>query len=412
MLRVLVVQPTCDKMGHYGIYTIKLCQALGELGHAVTLCTDRAHPERYLDRPPVFEIHQVGGGRWSFEKFEEAAGNRKPRYWWGYYRNSLLIARAALRFCVSRRFDTVFITDVEFMIASLVLWAYARSAPPVVIQVSAANFSFYHYRGSRLKKTYKVLQREIFRTVLGRQIKALSVLGEWHRERLTEQLRLTSSCPAVVTGDGGSEPPVVISRAQARRRLGIDFQGPILLFFGMLRRDKGIETLLEAVQRLPAAPLRLLIAGHPSEYSVDEIRGMLRSFGVENRVIAHLRYVDDKDVPLYFFGSEALVLPYNGRYRDGSGPLMKGACTYGLPVIATDVSEMGRLVRQHRLGLLCAPDSAEALAAKIEQFLALPDAARDELGRRAAALARAHSWEALAGKFSDLFQSIARPAGE
>jgi glycosyltransferase involved in cell wall biosynthesis len=395
-------------MGHYGIYTVKLCQALGELGHHVTLCTNRAHADRYLDGPPAFEIHAVGDGRWSFEKFEDPTSHRKARYWWGYYRNSFLITQAALRLCASQNFDAVFVTDVEFMVASLVLWANWRVAPPTVMQVSAANFSFHDYHGSRLAKAYKVVQREVFKSTIGRQIRALSVLGEWHRERLAAQLKLGPSCPAVVTGDGGGEPPVAISQAEARRRLGIDFQGPILLFFGMLRRDKGIETLLEAVRLSSAESFLLLIAGHPSEYTVDEIRELLRRLEIQDKVIAHLNYIDDRDVPLYFFSSQTLVLPYNSSYRDGSGPLMKGACTYGLPVIASDVSEMGRLVRQYQFGLLSEPDNAPSLAARIKEFLGLPGARREEMARRSARLARANSWQALAEKFSDLFQSIAQ----
>jgi hypothetical protein len=35
-LRILYVQPACDRKGHYGLSTIKLCQALAKLGHSVT----------------------------------------------------------------------------------------------------------------------------------------------------------------------------------------------------------------------------------------------------------------------------------------------------------------------------------------------------------------------------------------
>lgn len=407
-LKVLIIQPSCDKMGHYGIYTIKLCQALAECGVEVTLCTNKAYPDKYLNGPPSFEIHEIAGGRWSFDRFEELAERRKSHYWWAYYRNSFLIVRAALRLCRRRRFDAAFITDAEFMVASLLLWAYKRAVPPTVMQVSAANFSFSDYRGARIKKAYKVLQREIFKSTLGRQVRALSVLGEWHRERLTAQLKLGAACPAVLTGDGGSAPPVVLSRAEARGQLGIEFQGPLLLFFGMLRRDKGLETLFEAVQLASAEHFQLLIAGHPSEYDGDEVRALVRRFGVENKVILHLHYVADEDVSRYFFSAQALVLPYNKAYRDGSGPLMKGACTYGVPVIASDVSEMGRLVRKHRFGLLSEPDNAQALSTRIREFLALPEVEREAMGQRAADLARANSWQALAQRFSDLFKSIAR----
>ncbi len=392
-------------MGHYGVFTVKLAQALAKLGHAVTVCTNQIYPERYITERPAFRVELVGGGGLSFERYDQAANRRPLYYYWGYYRNSYRVTSAALAMCRSRAFDVVYMTDVEFLMAGVILKMRRGSLPPIVMEVSAANFSFPDYPGSVWQKCYKVVQREVFRTTLGREIAACAVLGEWHQARLRAQLRVPAEFPIVVIPDGGEVPEVALSVEDARRRVGIDYAGPVLLLFGMLRKDKGIETLVEAVARLPGEEFRLVIAGHPMEYTPERVTALVRAAGIEHKVMLRLGYIDDADVPAYFFAADALVLPYAGSYRGGSGPVMKGACTYGRPVIVSDVSEMGSLVKRHGLGVVARPDDPGALAEGIKAFLVMNKEARDQMGARASALARANTWEAMAERFSRLFES-------
>ncbi|HKV70348.1 MAG TPA: glycosyltransferase family 4 protein [Gemmatimonadales bacterium] len=408
--RVLVVQPTGDKMGHYGLVATKLCQALTRRGHAVTLCTNLIRPESYLDEPPAFSTELVGSGRLAFAPFDRAKRRCPPYYYWGYYRNSVVVTSAALKLCRRRTFDVVYMTDVEFFVAALLLRVHHSFLPPVVMQVNAANFTFRDYPGSIVTKSYKVIQREVFRTALGTQIAACAVLGEWHRERLRTQLRIPVGLPVAVIPDGGDAPAAPLSQAEARRTLGIDYAGPVFLFFGMLRRDKGIEYLVRAAARLRDEEFRLLIAGYPMEYAGSQIVEMVRDAGVSDRVILRLRYADDRQVPAYFFAADALVLPYTREYRGGSGPLMKGACAHRRPVIASNVSAMGELVERHAIGFVCVPEDPSSLADAMRTFLALPREHRVKMGERASTLTRANSWDVMADRFTELFERTIRPS--
>ena len=89
--------------------------------------------------------------------------------------------------------------------------------------------------------------------------------------------------------------------------------------------------------------------------------------------------------------------------------MMKGACTFGRPVIASDVSELGRLVRESGLGLLCKPEDPESLAESIREFLAMPEERRAAMAQRALALGRTNSWGAMAERFTQLFEELQRP---
>jgi glycosyltransferase involved in cell wall biosynthesis len=399
-------------MGHHGIFTVKLAHALGKRGHVVTVCTNRLAPAHFLNESPAFAVETVAGGRLAFGRFDEAVFRRPLYYYWGYYRNSYRITAAALAMCRSRTFDVVYMTDVEFLVAAILLRMRRGRLPPVVMEISAANFSFSDYPGSVLKKSYKVAQREIFRTTLGREVAACAVLGEWHQERLRAQLRVPDVFPLEVIPEGGdaTEPPP--PRSEARRRLGIDFVGPVFLYFGIIRRDKGIETLLEAAARLGGEEFRLIIAGFPMEYSAPDVTELVRRAGLADKVVLRLGYVAAPDVPAYFGATDVLVLPYARAYRGGSGPLTKGACAYGRPVIATDVSGMGRFVQRHAIGLVCPPEVPGSLEERMREFLRMSPEDRREMGERAAAVGRENSWDAMAERFSRLFDQVARPAGD
>lgn len=409
-MKVLVVQPTADKMGHYGIYTVKLCQALGKLGHQVTLCTNRVDPEGYVTGPLQFRVHEAYGGRLPFRAYDLARTRQIPYYYYGYFRLSYQIMAAAGELCRTQQFDVAYVTDAEFLMASLALKQYRRVLPPVVMEVSAANFTFSTYPGALPKKVYKVFQREVFKSTLGRELRGIAVLHSWHGERLRGQLALPPEFPIKVIPDGGNEPAAIIERVEARRRLGIDYDGPLLLFFGMLRRDKGLEDLFQAVRRARDTEFRLVVAGHPTEYTPEAVESLVAQAGISDRVILRLGYVPDGDVPAYFGASDALILPYNTSYTGSSGPLAKGACAYGRPAIVSDVAEMGQIARREGFGMVSRPGDPASLAQAITAFLALPPESRQEMGVRAATYGQSNSWDAMAERFTALFEQVVRPA--
>lgn len=342
-MKVLVIQPICDRKGYFGIWTVKLCQALSKRGHQVTLCANKVYPDRYLAEEPLFNIIEVNNGRFSFEKFDRNCGRISLYSYWGYFRNTYIITLEALRLSQREQFDVIQMTDGEFMTGSFILRRYRNRLSPVIRLVNTPNFSFNTCPGSTIKKLYKVIQGKIFKTTIGKEIKALTVLGEWQREMLRSQLRLKQDFPIAVIPDGGGEPVEVLNKFEAREKLGINFDGTIFLFFGMLRKDKGIEYLIEALHLLGNEHLKLIIAGDPTEYTENKIQEMIQRAKTSEKIILELKYITDDKVPFYFIACDALILPYPKIYKGLTGIIMKWAGTYKKPVIVTDVSGMGGL---------------------------------------------------------------------
>ena len=184
----------------------------------------------------------------------------------------------------------------------------------------------------------------------------------------------------------GAAPP----RPEARRRLGLPADAPTFLFFGFVRRYKGLQVLLDAwggvADRVPDA--RLVVAG---EFYADEdaLRAQAAGFGDSVRFDAG--YISDDRVGLYFAASDAVVQPYVSATQSGVAQI---AFHYGRPVVTTDVGGLAETVPDGVAGLVVPPGDPAALADALVRFV------EEELGESLEAGVRrqraAHSWDAVA----------------
>lgn len=157
-----------------------------------------------------------------------------------------------------------------------------------------------------------------------------------------------------------------IPRHVARERLGLPADTPVLLFFGFVRRYKGLQTLLSAMpavtQALPSA--RLLVAG---EFYDDEqaYRRQIADLDLDDRVTLFSDYIPDEDVTTFFSAADAVVQPYTAATQSGVAQI---AFNFDRPVITTDVGGLAETVKHGRTGLVVEPDNPSALASAVIAF--------------------------------------------
>lgn len=152
-----------------------------------------------------------------------------------------------------------------------------------------------------------------------------------------------------------------VDRARLRSELDIPTEGPMFLFFGETRYEKGPDVLLEAVKQYHGPPCTIVFAGPPDHVTA----GDLERAEVPSNVNLHerLEFVPEADVRSYFLAADAVVLPYRrefGVYRT-SGVFQK-ACAAGRPLIVSDFGELGGRVQKYNLGTTFPPGNANALA--------------------------------------------------
>jgi glycosyltransferase involved in cell wall biosynthesis len=230
--------------------------------------------------------------------------------------------------------------------------------------------------------------RALYRTI-ARQCDLIIVHTTTARAALTD---LTIGPPpdvAVIPHPAARPPDSNVPQRDLRARFGLG-DHPILLAFGFIHVDKGLQDLVQALGKLrraggaSAGELRLVIAG-----TVRRRHGLMRPLEIPDRL--HLRmalwrarrdgvrdqlvltgYVPDSEVVGWFRAADAVVLPY--RRIEGSG-VAGIAVGLGVPVLA---SRVGGLAKQFEGSPWTFPArDAEALAHVLANYLAAPPQQRE-----------------------------------
>ena len=120
-----------------------------------------------------------------------------------------------------------------------------------------------------------------------------------------------------------------VTRADARRALGIGPDEFVYAVVGAIRPYKGLTTLLDAWQGLPAdRPRRLVIAGAAADGS--GIEALLDRAGRDPSILVHPRKIPAPEIQRYLRAADVAVMPYVRSLNSGALAL---AITFGLPVI-------------------------------------------------------------------------------
>jgi glycosyltransferase involved in cell wall biosynthesis len=161
-------------------------------------------------------------------------------------------------------------------------------------------------------------------------------------------------------GRGFGDPT---DKETARSRLGLS--GNTLLFFGLIRRYKGLPQLLQAMPLvLRELDCTLLIVGEFYGEKDDCLR-LIEALGLSSNVRIIDRFVPDDEVSLYFSAADLVVLPYESATQSAIIPIAY-ACER--PVVASRVGGLPEAVRDGETGLLVEPRNPAALAEAITRF--------------------------------------------
>jgi glycosyltransferase involved in cell wall biosynthesis len=176
-------------------------------------------------------------------------------------------------------------------------------------------------------------------------------------------------------------------------------EGPVVLFFGLIRPYKAVDVLLRAFREVEGA--ELWIVGRPLGVDLSELTALAEGCRATVRFVT--RFVDDEELPALFRRADLVALPH--RDAEQSGVLFT-ALAFGKPIVMTDVGGFGE-VAAHGVGRLVAPEDPETLADAIAELLDDP-AERDRLGAAAReAAAGPYSWDSVAAQHLALYRELA-----
>jgi len=155
----------------------------------------------------------------------------------------------------------------------------------------------------------------------------------------------------------------------SKEKLNLPKDKTILLFFGMIKKAKGLEILLEAFKKVvdTNSDIVLLIAGKPWENDFDEYQKIIDRNNLSKHIILHTKFIPHEDVEHYYCASDLVVLPYKKIYQ--SGVLMM-TLSYERPAIVSNLPPLMEVISDNENGFLFETENSNDLSDKLIEILA------------------------------------------
>jgi glycosyltransferase involved in cell wall biosynthesis len=178
-----------------------------------------------------------------------------------------------------------------------------------------------------------------------------------------------------------------------------DVEGPVALFFGLLRAYKGLDVLLEAWRDVPEG--ELWIVGMPRM----DTSALHAAAGSRVRFLE--RFVGDTELAALLERASLAVLPY--REIDASGAAFT-AIGAGLPLVLSDAGGFPEIAATG-CALTVPAGDAGALSHALRDLIGDPQRLGEMAARAQAAAAGPYAWEGIAAKTLSLYEALLRENG-
>ena len=175
----------------------------------------------------------------------------------------------------------------------------------------------------------------------------------------------------------------------------------VFLFFGFIRKYKGLHHVIEAFQRVASQreDVSLLVVGELFWNTLDQHKfstrvknalfgiakkiflsrqddernyrplDLIEKYGLQDRVVTKTEFVPDEEVHRYFQSSDAIVLFYSAATPSGVESM---AYNFGLPILASRVGHFGETIREGYNGYLAVPEDPDSMAEVMLRFIEQP----------------------------------------
>ncbi|WP_026510166.1 glycosyltransferase family 4 protein [Butyrivibrio sp. LC3010] len=198
----------------------------------------------------------------------------------------------------------------------------------------------------------------------------------------------------------------IYEKDKAREHLGIPKDKKVFLFFGQIKKVKGVAVLLEAFGELlkKRDDIYLAIAGSVWKDDFGIYQEVIDRYGLTDKNLkTDIGFIPDEEVGYYYSACDIAVLPYLDVYQSG---VIQLSYAYKKPVIATNIPAFTEIVKDRETGYVCEAGNAGSLMETMERTI------EDESNWRNVGIAGAdlirekYSWEDIAEKISKEYSKI------
>ena len=191
-----------------------------------------------------------------------------------------------------------------------------------------------------------------------------------------------------------------ITKLEARLQLGLPKEDNIILFFGYIRKYKGLDLLIHAManEAIKKLSIQLMIVGEFYE-DASAYHDLVSSLGLQDQIKFYSNYIPDGEVKNYVCSADFIIQPYRNATQSGVTPL---AYHFEKPMLVTNVGGLADTVPNLKTGIVVAP-TTEAIAKGIETLYELgetnfiPNIIEEK---------KKYSWAQMTEKFLALYQQL------
>ena len=214
-------------------------------------------------------------------------------------------------------------------------------------------------------------------SIIGSMIYKLTDLILTHNEFSKSEIIKThtslSSCIYIVP-HGNYTPFINVQhdKEKSRKLLGIPNNKKVLLFFGMIKKVKGLDVLLHALKGVikENPDVLLLIAGKPWENDFSNYQSIINENNLSDYCLLHTKFIPHADVEHYYCSADLVVLPYKKIYQSG---VLIMTLSYGKPALVSDLPPLKEVVTDMQTAFLFESENSISLAEKLNSILLNPE---------------------------------------
>lgn len=188
----------------------------------------------------------------------------------------------------------------------------------------------------------------------------------------------------------------------AKQALGVTTDQPMLLYFGQMRAEKGIELLVDALKQYTGSPATVVLAGSPTDIDPEFLQDVRNE---HLQTVVHDEFVPQERVQMYFAAADAVVFPYRESFgRERPSGVFQKTCAAHRPVVVPSFGMFQRAVTEYNVGVSFEPGDADDLAEQLASVVAdieLMTETADFEG-----YCRIHSYDYLASQFESVYDRV------
>lgn len=192
--------------------------------------------------------------------------------------------------------------------------------------------------------------------------------------------------------------------AESRQHLNLPMNKKVFLFFGQIKKVKGVGVLLESFGKLceQRDDLYLVIAGNVWKDDFAEYQEIIDKYHLDSKNLkTDIRFIPDDEVGYYYSACDVAVLPYLDVYQSG---VIQLTYAYEKAAVATAIAPFMEIVEDGVSGFLCKPNDSDDLEKTLDKAADVDQVSLKKMADAGQAkIKQKYSWDNIAKNITELY---------